>query len=50
MSERVVLWTNMNYGYAYYVNMEDARHVFDEIPERNVFSWNAMLAGMHKVG
>lgn len=43
MHERVVLWTSMIDGYPYYGNMEDACHVFDEMPKQNVFSWNAMV-------
>lgn len=27
-------------------DLESARQVFDEMPERNVATWNAMVAGM----
>lgn len=30
--------------------LEDARMVFDEMPERNVVSWTAMISGYNKTG
>eukprot|EP01018_Ginkgo_biloba_P001220 Gb_33294 [translate_table: standard] len=36
--------------YAKCGSIEDARHVFDEMPHRNVVSWNAMLAGYAQSG
>ncbi|KAF5205798.1 Pentatricopeptide repeat-containing protein [Thalictrum thalictroides] len=37
-------------GYAIFGNIEVAKKLFDEMPERNVISWNSMLAGYVKCG
>ena len=31
--------------YSKWGRMEDARHVFDKMPQKNVISWNALIAG-----
>ncbi|KAH0737341.1 hypothetical protein KY290_036046 [Solanum tuberosum] len=31
--------------YSKYEHLKEAHHVFDEIPDRNTFSWNALLIG-----
>eukprot|EP01018_Ginkgo_biloba_P001792 Gb_35793 [translate_table: standard] len=36
--------------YANNRKLEDARHVFDKMPQRTVVSWNAMIAGYAKNG
>lgn len=36
--------------YARCGRLQDARHVFDKMPERNVFSWNTMISGYVKCG
>jgi pentatricopeptide repeat protein len=45
----VVLWTAMIDGYGKMGNVENAREMFDEMPERNVVSWSAMMAAYCRV-
>ncbi|KAG6593395.1 Pentatricopeptide repeat-containing protein, chloroplastic, partial [Cucurbita argyrosperma subsp. sororia] len=40
-----VYWWTMISGYARMGNLEEARHLFENMPMRNVVSWNAMIAG-----
>eukprot|EP01018_Ginkgo_biloba_P030462 Gb_36434 [translate_table: standard] len=40
-----ILKTKLVILYAYCGSFVDARHVFDKIPMRNVFCWNAMIRG-----
>lgn len=43
--ENVYLQNTLLDVYAKCGSMDDARQVFDKIPERNVVSWNALIAG-----
>eukprot|EP01018_Ginkgo_biloba_P030204 Gb_10726 [translate_table: standard] len=48
--QKVYLSTKLVSTYAICGSLVDARHVFDKMPNRNVFSWNAMIRGyiMHE--
>eukprot|EP01018_Ginkgo_biloba_P014274 Gb_03222 [translate_table: standard] len=41
----VIVWNALIDMYAKCGSIENARHVFDEMPQRNIVSWNAMIAG-----
>lgn len=41
----VVLWNVMVDGYLRLGALEDARQMFDRMPQRSVVSWNGMIAG-----
>ncbi|PSR94919.1 Pentatricopeptide repeat-containing protein [Actinidia chinensis var. chinensis] len=42
---QVALWNSMISGYMYNGLVEDARALWEEIPERNVVSWTSMISG-----
>ncbi|KAL2530695.1 Pentatricopeptide repeat-containing protein [Forsythia ovata] len=46
----VLVSTNLVHLYCASSHLEDARMVFNEMPERNVVSWNVMLNGYAKAG
>uniref|UniRef100_A0A0A9H8S5 DYW domain-containing protein n=1 Tax=Arundo donax TaxID=35708 RepID=A0A0A9H8S5_ARUDO len=46
----VVSWTTMVGGLCKLGLVDDAREVFDGMPERNLISWNAMVSGYVKAG
>eukprot|EP01018_Ginkgo_biloba_P036294 Gb_10035 [translate_table: standard] len=48
--QNVFLLTKVVIMYIKCGSVEDARQVFDEIPERNLFSWNAMIGGYSRHG
>eukprot|EP01018_Ginkgo_biloba_P008781 Gb_27830 [translate_table: standard] len=50
IEQNVLLGTKLVTMYARCGSIEDARLVFDEMPERNLFSWTAMIGGYVKHG
>lgn len=46
----VIVSTNLLHMYCSCSSVWDARHLFDEMPERNIVSWNVMLNGYSKAG
>ncbi|TKY53294.1 putative pentatricopeptide repeat-containing protein mitochondrial [Spatholobus suberectus] len=46
----VYLWTRLIVFYAKCDSLRDARHVLDEMPERNVVSWTAMISAYSQRG
>uniref|UniRef100_A0A0D9WNL5 DYW domain-containing protein n=1 Tax=Leersia perrieri TaxID=77586 RepID=A0A0D9WNL5_9ORYZ len=46
----VVSWTTMVGGLCRLGLVDDAREVFDGMPERNLVSWNSMISGYVKAG
>ncbi|KAF0901736.1 hypothetical protein E2562_006202 [Oryza meyeriana var. granulata] len=46
----VVSWTTMVSGLCRLGLVDDAREVFDGMPERNLVSWNSMITGYVKTG
>lgn len=42
--------TNLLHKYCVFSSLRDARALFDEMPERNIVSWNVMLNGYSKAG
>lgn len=46
----VVLWNVMTDGYVRIGELEVARNLFDEMPQRSVVSWNVMIAGYAQSG
>ncbi|XP_010269256.1 PREDICTED: pentatricopeptide repeat-containing protein At5g19020, mitochondrial [Nelumbo nucifera] len=42
--------TNLIHMYSICSSLADARIIFDDMPERNIVSWNAMLNGYSKAG
>lgn len=42
--------TNLMHAYCLCSGLRDARSLFDEMPERNLVSWNVMLNGYSKAG
>ncbi|XP_037469708.1 pentatricopeptide repeat-containing protein At5g06540-like [Triticum dicoccoides] len=46
----VVSWTTMVGGLCRLGLVDDARELFDGMPERNLISWNAMISGYVKAG
>jgi pentatricopeptide repeat protein len=46
----VVSWTTMVGGLCKLGLVDEAREVFDGMPERNLISWNAMISGYVKAG
>lgn len=45
-----LLWNTIIHAYGRCADMLDAQKVFDALPERNVTSWNALLAGYAREG
>lgn len=45
-----LLGTKLVNMYTKFGTVEDAREVFDEMPERNIYSWNAILRGYARKG
>ncbi|KAJ4882499.1 Pentatricopeptide repeat-containing protein [Raphanus sativus] len=50
LERRVFVSTNLLHMYYVCSCLEDARKLFDEMPERNVVTWNVMLNGYSKAG
>ncbi|KAF8394347.1 hypothetical protein HHK36_020555 [Tetracentron sinense] len=48
--KNVVPWTTMVGAYAKIGSMNEARRLFDEIPERNVVSWTSLVTGYARIG
>ncbi|GAV60904.1 PPR domain-containing protein/PPR_1 domain-containing protein/PPR_2 domain-containing protein [Cephalotus follicularis] len=46
----VIVSTNLLQMYCIFSSLEEARSLFDEMPERNTVSWNVMLNGYAKAG
>ncbi|KAF5736814.1 pentatricopeptide repeat-containing protein [Tripterygium wilfordii] len=46
----VLISTNLLHMYCICSSLGDARRLFDEMPERNIVSWNVMLNGYSKAG
>ncbi|CAJ1967497.1 unnamed protein product [Sphenostylis stenocarpa] len=46
----VYLWTRLIVFYVKCDSLRDARHLFDEMPERNVVSWTAMISAYSQRG
>ncbi|XP_058084038.1 pentatricopeptide repeat-containing protein At4g02750-like [Magnolia sinica] len=46
----VCSWNSMMNGYIRHDRIRCARRLFDEMPERDVVSWNTMLAGFRRAG
>ncbi|XP_057494916.1 putative pentatricopeptide repeat-containing protein At1g68930 [Actinidia eriantha] len=44
------LWNNLINAYSKLGNLTYARHVFDQIPQRNLYSWNTILSVYSKSG
>jgi pentatricopeptide repeat protein len=40
----VISWTSMVHGYCEDGDVDEARFLFDCIPEKNVLSWNVMMS------
>ncbi|XVE61017.1 hypothetical protein DITRI_Ditri06bG0006300 [Diplodiscus trichospermus] len=43
LGRNVVLWNAMITGYAQNMKLDEARDLFEKMPERNLSSWNAMI-------
>ncbi|XWS13568.1 hypothetical protein CRYUN_Cryun36dG0048100 [Craigia yunnanensis] len=50
LDEFVIVSTNLLHMYCVCGNLRDGRDLFNEMPERNVVSWNVMLNGYAKAG
>ncbi|XP_078168671.1 pentatricopeptide repeat-containing protein At3g20730-like [Carex rostrata] len=50
MLNDVALWNALIDMYAKSGDLKDARHVFDEMPSRNVVSWTSIMSGYGKFG
>ncbi|ESQ41909.1 hypothetical protein EUTSA_v10012849mg [Eutrema salsugineum] len=50
LDDRVFVSTNLLHMYCVCSSLKDARHLFDEMPERNLVTWNVMLNGYSKAG
>ncbi|XVE84829.1 hypothetical protein DITRI_Ditri17bG0044000 [Diplodiscus trichospermus] len=50
LDEFVIVSTNLLHMYCACRSLEDGRHLFNEMKERNVVSWNVMLNGYAKAG
>ncbi|KAJ6685283.1 hypothetical protein OIU79_015362 [Salix purpurea] len=48
--KNVVTWTVMIDGYARKGEMEGARLLFEDMPQRNFFVWSSMISGYCKIG
>lgn len=46
----VVLWTTLISGYVKANKIEEARHLFDQMAERNLISWTTMISGYAQLG
>ncbi|KAI3964201.1 hypothetical protein MKW92_040098 [Papaver armeniacum] len=46
----VITWTVMVDGYVSNGEMEAARTLFEQMPERNFFVWSSMISGYCKKG
>ncbi|VVB15106.1 unnamed protein product [Arabis nemorensis] len=50
LDDQVFVSTNLLHMYCVCSCLKDARKLFDEMPERNLVSWNVMLNGYSKAG
>lgn len=50
LKDFVLVSTNLLHMYCHCSSLGDARRLFNEMPERNVVSWNVMLNGYSKAG
>lgn len=50
LDDRVFVSTNLLHMYGVCSYLKDARQLFDEMPERNLVTWNVMLNGYSKAG
>ncbi|CAE6109594.1 unnamed protein product [Arabidopsis arenosa] len=50
LDDRVFVSTNLLHMYCICSCLKDARKLFDEMPERNLVTWNVMLNGYSKAG
>ncbi|XP_028759941.1 pentatricopeptide repeat-containing protein At5g19020, mitochondrial [Neltuma alba] len=50
IEELVRVSTNLMHAYCLCSGLEEARRLFDRMPERNLVSWNVMLKGYSKAG
>ncbi|KAI5447314.1 pentatricopeptide repeat-containing protein At5g19020, mitochondrial [Lathyrus oleraceus] len=46
----VIVLTNLMHAYCLCLGVTEARRLFDEMPERNLVTWNVMLNGYAKTG